>query len=72
MSYQSPEKRRAEREAQLYEETMGKPPPPAVDDWQLNYRGTKEERARLATWLGIESDEEDRGPQPEQEESLFG
>jgi len=52
---------------------MGKPPPDPVDDWQLNYRGTKEEQARLRAWLGISDEDEtpDRGPQPEQETSLF-
>jgi hypothetical protein len=57
--------------AELYEQEMGKPPPPAVDDWQLNYRGTPEERRRLALWMGYEDDEQQPHEQPTQEESLF-
>jgi hypothetical protein len=60
-----------EREARLYEEETGQPPPEPVDDWQLNYRGTREEKARLRAWMGLDTDEDDRGPQPEQEEALF-
>lgn len=61
-----------EREARLYEEETGRPPPEPIDDWQLNYRGTREEKARLRAWLGIDDDEPvERGPQPEQEEGLF-
>ena len=61
------------REVELYEQVMGKPPPEPVDDWQFNYRGTKEERARLKLWMGYEDDEQqpDRGPQIDQEEKLF-
>jgi hypothetical protein len=60
-----------EREARLYEELVGRPPPEPVDDWQLNYRGTREERARLRSWMGIDDDDEERGPQPDQDEALF-
>jgi hypothetical protein len=62
-----------ERQARLYEEETGRPAPEPVDDWQLNYRGTKEERTRLRAWMGVEDDDapDDRGPQPEQEEALF-
>lgn len=61
---------REQREARLYEETMGKPPPEPIADWQLSYRGTREERERLAVWLDTEWIGE-RGEQPEQEEALF-
>jgi hypothetical protein len=75
MTYEPPEKKRARLEAERYEKEMGKPPPEPVDDWQLNYRGTREERARLKLWMGYEDDEqqphEDRGPQPDQDTSLF-
>lgn len=62
-----------ERQARLYQETVGHPPPDPVDDWQLNYRGTKEERARLRAWMGLTDECEvvERGPQPDQEEALF-
>lgn len=72
MNWEKPETAK-EREARLYEETVGKPPPDPVDDWQFNYRGTREERARLRAWMGIVDEDEsaDRGPQPEQEEALW-
>jgi len=71
--YETPAQRKARLEAERYEREMGKPPPEPVDDWQLNYRGTKEERARLRVWMGYEDDEQqpDRGPQIDQEEKLF-
>lgn len=69
--YESPERRKARLEAERYEREMGKPPPPPVDDWQLNYRGTPEEGARLKVWMGYEDDEQQPHEQVTQEESLF-
>ena len=71
MTYESPEKKRARLEAERYEREMGKPPPEPVDDWQLNYRGTREEQARLRAWMGESVESDERGPQPNQEEALF-
>lgn len=67
--YEPPEKRKAREEAERYEQVVGKPPPAPVDDWQLNYRGTPEERARLKLWMGYEDDEQQE--QIDQDESLF-
>lgn len=48
-----------------YEENVGNPPP--VDEseeaWQWEYRGTRQDRERLAEWVGDVA--------VEQEESLF-
>ena len=73
MRYESPEKKKARREAERYEREMGKPPPEPVDDWQFNYKGTPQEKARLKVWMGYEDDEQQPHelPQIDQDESLF-
>jgi hypothetical protein len=68
---ETPAERAARLDRERYEQTMGKPPPAPVDDWQLNYRGSPEERARLKLWMGYEDDEQQPHEQPTQEESLF-
>jgi hypothetical protein len=70
--FETPAERKARQQEQAYEKATGRRPRPRVDDWQFDYQGTPEEKARLRVWMGYEDDEEpERGPQPDQNESLF-
>lgn len=66
-----------ERQERDYVRNVGREPRNLPEDhpdrWQWEYRGTKEERARLRETLGLDDDtDEDPPPVIEGQEELFG